>query len=94
MVSVCEIVIGDGATIGDVIGVVAMVIESCAQCVIMVSVLQQWARSLVQWIIQNMPRLCPQIPLLTLPGHDGISFTQRPLPAVLRGGVTTLSVTV
>jgi len=41
-----------------------------------------------------MPRLCPQIPLLTLPWHDGISFTQWPLPAVLRGGVTTLSVTV
>jgi len=38
--------------------------------------------------------ICLHNPLLTLPGHDGISFTQRPLPAVLCGGVTTLSVTV
>ena len=41
MVSVCEIVSGDGTTIGDVIDAVAMVIESCEQCVLMVSVLQQ-----------------------------------------------------
>jgi len=41
---VCEIVSGDGTTIGDVIDVVAMVIEKL--CVLMVSVLKQRARSL------------------------------------------------
>ena len=95
IVSVCEVVSGDGTIIGDVIDAVATVMAKlCTVCTNGFCSPAVGARSSSIDYTGTCQDYMSLESLFTLPGHDGISFTQRPLSAVLHGGVTTLSVTV